>query len=664
MQCTPHRDLRPPEPTNAGNAPDALQNADAAGRSTDGQEGIAAHEPRPTPSFPAGLHADATAIGAAIFGVTVVVRIVYANEAFCAGESGDPPAEGRLGHTDAAAISAAVLGVTLVVRIVDTDQPFATSNARDASAELAGAGLALAAPCDARARGGRFAAITVRHAITPTDGLILFGADVGALGTAAELTFARAVSWRRLAVLIRLAFPRQRPTAQAKTAQRLFGGRNRLIGRTCPAACRNAAAEHDTPRHPSDVLPRIHLASSTLIVRRALNAVRGAVRQTRRAMQQPRRGAADRQRGPPDPAARCTSTHSSLSKAAAEQPRNGREGSFVDARTCHSGAMTKLRWGKRWFSSVPLLASCAASAPSLPPPRPSVAATAEPDDSSIDKKPSRGSKPSKGCGKPAGPVGERQLTVGHQTGLYIVSLPQAYDPAKAYPLGFAFHGRTRSHKDCRDNDCGGFQSVMSEDAVLVYMQSLREPGDTASGWDRPEERASNLQFFELVRAAIEADYCVDERRVFLAGSSSGGNFANLLGCLHGDRFLAVAPVSGSLKDPPPCVGAPAALVIHGIDDSHITLDRGEQARENYRKRSGCGAATTPELSEMHAQVRRARDQKPSVETLACVDYTGCREGSPLRWCEHSYGGWDNSTHGWPPVGGQVIWDFVEALPVR
>jgi polyhydroxybutyrate depolymerase len=322
--------------------------------------------------------------------------------------------------------------------------------------------------------------------------------------------------------------------------------------------------------------------------------------------------------------------------------------------------MVRTWLGRGWVGSV--LVSCAACTSSAPPlPKPSVTAASEPGAATIVSKPKVDAGRSKGCGKPAGPVGERQLAVGSQTGLYIVSLPKAYDPAKAYPLGFAFHGRTRSHKDCQDTDCGGFQSVMSEQAVLVYMQSLREPGDTGSGWEKPEERAGNLQFFEQVLGQIEAEYCVDEQRVFLAGTSSGGNFANLLGCLQGDRFLVIAPVSGSLKDPPTCVGAPAALVIHGIDDSHVTFDRGEQARENYRLRSGCSEVSRPAISEMHAGVRSARDQKPSLETLACVDYAGCTKGSPLRWCEHSYGGWDNSTHGWPPTGGQVIWDFIKGL---
>jgi len=86
-----------------------------------------------------------------------------------------------------------------------------------------------------------------------------------------------------------------------------------------------------------------------------------------------------------------------------------------------------------------------------------------------------------GCKKAPGPVGERQLAVNARTGLYIVSLPKTYDSAKAYPLGFAFHGRNRNHKDCQQGDCAGFQEVMGESAVLVYMQSLREPLDSLTG---------------------------------------------------------------------------------------------------------------------------------------------------------------------------------------
>ena len=108
-----------------------------------------------------------------------------------------------------------------------------------------------------------------------------------------------------------------------------------------------------------------------------------------------------------------------------------------------------------------------------------------------------------------------------------------------------------------------------------------------------------------------------------------------------------------------CRGTPAAVVIHGIDDPHVTFASGEAARDFYVRRNGCSTTTTPPLATMHADVRAKRDAMQ--ETHGCVDYGGCNAASPVRWCEHSYGGYDNSTHGWPPNGGRLIREFVQGL---
>lgn len=267
-----------------------------------------------------------------------------------------------------------------------------------------------------------------------------------------------------------------------------------------------------------------------------------------------------------------------------------------------------------------------------------------------------------GCGKPPSAIGERRLQVGNRTGLFVLSIPSHYDPARRYPLGFAFHGRNRNHLNCQQTDCTGVQSVMGEQAVLVYPQSMREPLDRSdSGWEWPTELDDNVRFFDAVLAQVESELCIDERRIFLTGSSSGGTFANLLGCRYGDRLLAIAPVSGGWSDVGECRGSPAALVMHGIDDPHVPIARGFLARASYAERASCSATTTPIQEAMHDEVRKARDASPSVEVAKCVDYLGCAAGHPLRWCEHSYGGYDGSTHGWPPVGGQLVWDFVSRL---
>jgi poly(3-hydroxybutyrate) depolymerase len=267
-------------------------------------------------------------------------------------------------------------------------------------------------------------------------------------------------------------------------------------------------------------------------------------------------------------------------------------------------------------------------------------------------------QPVSGCGKTA-TEGDRTLPIADFEGRYHVSIPADYDPSIRYPLGFAFHGDGRNHFDCRDPDCYGFQGVIGQQAVLVYMQSLRDPPDAVEGgWG--DARDDNVAFFEAVLDATTAELCIDDQRVFVAGTSSGAIFANVLGCRLGDRLLAVAPVAGSTPETDDCAGTPAALVIHGVDDPHVTFEKGQAARDFYAARNGCSLSTEPPIATIHDDIRAKRDADPTVEATACVDYTDCG-AAPVRWCEHSYGGYDDSTHGWPPDAGQLIWDFVQDL---
>jgi polyhydroxybutyrate depolymerase len=254
---------------------------------------------------------------------------------------------------------------------------------------------------------------------------------------------------------------------------------------------------------------------------------------------------------------------------------------------------------------------------------------------------------SAGCGKSGPPSGTLSFRVDTEDAEYVVSIPAGYDPDTAYPLGFAFHGRNRTGPNCHDGDCAGFQRVMADHAVLVYMTSL---GGT--GWEGDGEREINVEFFETLLAHVEETYCVDEKRVFVAGTSSGAHFVNVLGCRFGDRLLATAPVAGYLPERE-CVGQIPALVIHGVDDPSFSA--GVEARDFYIERNGCEATAEPPLGPAHDSVVANR------ESHQCVAYQGCDPGKPVVWCEHSEGGYDGSTHGWPLFGGQQIWDFVQSL---
>ena len=231
-----------------------------------------------------------------------------------------------------------------------------------------------------------------------------------------------------------------------------------------------------------------------------------------------------------------------------------------------------------------------------------------------------------------------------------MSLPPGYDPAGPRPLGFAFHGFKRTHVDCRDDDCPGFQSVIGAQAVVVYMKSI------GAGWEPDLKR--NTAFFSDVLARMKRDHCIDENRVFVAGTSSGAAFANHLGCKLGDGLLAIAPVHGGLPDPTGCQGHPAVVNIHGIADKLIPRAVGERARDFFVARHGCSSTSVPEVNAVTRQIVAAREARRTEH--ACVDYQGCQQ-APVRWCVHSEGGYEDLNHGWPTAGGQLIWDFVSKL---
>jgi poly(3-hydroxybutyrate) depolymerase len=242
------------------------------------------------------------------------------------------------------------------------------------------------------------------------------------------------------------------------------------------------------------------------------------------------------------------------------------------------------------------------------------------------------------------------MTIEGNPAPYIVTLPSGYDTSRPWPLVFGFHGRNRTHTDCQATDCVGFRTAMEDAAVLVYMKSL---GGT--GWDGEGERELNVAFFSAMLDELNTNYCIDPRRVFAAGTSSGANFTNILACRFGDRLRGVAPVAGHVLEQEGCRGQVAPLVIHGIDDYHVSFAGGIEARDTYLSWNGCEATSVPDVSGAHESV------VTTPESHQCVLYQGCDPDYPVVWCEHSEGGYDGSTHGWPSFGGQTIWEFFREL---
>jgi polyhydroxybutyrate depolymerase len=238
---------------------------------------------------------------------------------------------------------------------------------------------------------------------------------------------------------------------------------------------------------------------------------------------------------------------------------------------------------------------------------------------------------SQGCGRAAQGAGvfvSQELRIAQQARSYHLRLPSDYDPMRAYPLIFRFHGHGGTGLS------GGLDIERSAgaSAIIVAADGLHE------GWSEASE-ANDLALFDALYGALSARYCVDLRRVYAYGFSMGGGFVNLLSCLRADKLRASAAIAAVERKKRRCPGVLAAWLMHDREDPTVPLREGQRTREHMRARNHCGAQATR-------------------LTNGCLRYEGCAPEAPVIWCEtrglgHSIDG-DNAP--------ERVWDFFRGLP--
>lgn len=251
--------------------------------------------------------------------------------------------------------------------------------------------------------------------------------------------------------------------------------------------------------------------------------------------------------------------------------------------------------------------------------------------------------PSEGCGKANPQLGsaQQQLQVsGHN---YYVKLPTNYDPDKAYPVVIGLHPTGNSNvPPWAEQNLGFEDNGVPEAAIRVYPQCSVQ----GNGWN-----ASDVPFFKPFYDTIVSNFCVDKNRVFVTGESSGGDFASIVGCEHGDIIRAIGPCATKRVNEYPidrpdnrtCKGQVDAVIIHGVDDSVVGPDNGPATAEFYRAKNNCSTETTPV-------------QGYSDELSNCKEYQGCDEGFGTVFCQHNDPNYSNTSHGWPAFAAKYLWE--------
>jgi polyhydroxybutyrate depolymerase len=274
----------------------------------------------------------------------------------------------------------------------------------------------------------------------------------------------------------------------------------------------------------------------------------------------------------------------------------------------------------------------------------------------------RPSGPSAGCGMPppnTEPIGKAQLhmiditgmaqeyVAGYTHRLFCTTIPQNYDPTKAYPV--VFYGPGCGATGCEGSSFSGrsdifyVEAISSADAKTPNIVPPNgSPGCFQTGVESTVD-SPELNYFDQVMAQVQANYCVDKGRTFAAGTSSGGWLSNYLGCARGNVIRGIAADSGGMPfNHPTCTGGAAAMEFPG--DSATKSDAEGHAigvsvaRDLFIQLNGCSMTPTNMM----------------FGTASCQYYGGC--SSPVVWC--NTGGSHQAGNNYLSPSGSAFWNTL------
>lgn len=254
--------------------------------------------------------------------------------------------------------------------------------------------------------------------------------------------------------------------------------------------------------------------------------------------------------------------------------------------------------------------------------------------------------PSPGCGQGGRPA-DGEVSVPDDR---IYSFPESYDGTTPMPAVFALHGANNPNTILQDLSNG---SRLEDEFVRVFPKSNENAWRYEGGTGVDSQRLTDI-YDELL-----ANYCVDTRRIFLTGHSSGAQMSVQMLCAAGGdpRFKAAAPVAAShycdTLTPVP------VLYIQGMMDAQRNDSDGADVVAVFQTSNACLDTSMP-----YAAIAGCNSAfNGQAVDPGCIEYQGCSQ--PTIWCSHNdsnYNDTDGFQHGWPCFASNAIADFFLGLP--
>jgi polyhydroxybutyrate depolymerase len=258
--------------------------------------------------------------------------------------------------------------------------------------------------------------------------------------------------------------------------------------------------------------------------------------------------------------------------------------------------------------------------------------------------------PGTACAGPlrTGTVLERQMTSGGIVRSYRLYMPASVQKGQRVPVVLNFHALASNGQI--QEDLSGMRSIADREGFILVSPNA---SGTPSGWNallNADSGVDDVQFVDDLLDELLQDYCVDGRRIYATGFSSGGMITSRIGCELGSRFAAVAPVAGLYAPADPCVGVSPMLAIHGTNDTVVPFGGGMTVGVPY-------AGAREGLKDWAGKISRCSGSLvtyPVGPALTLEEYQGCGQQDTGLLVINGLG------HA-PPNGATAdyIWSFFE-----
>lgn len=172
---------------------------------------------------------------------------------------------------------------------------------------------------------------------------------------------------------------------------------------------------------------------------------------------------------------------------------------------------------------------------------------------------------------------DRVIQYGNAESKYILFVPHDYSADKEWPVILFLHGAGESGDDGKKPAAVGLgPAIRKREKTFPFIAIFPQAGRPGQGrvignWYAESDNGKRAL---AILAAVEKEYKVDPKRVYLTGLSMGGfgtwNFA----AKHPERFAAIAPIcgGGDVKDAAAIKDIPC-WCFHGDKDQAVPVKR-------------------------------------------------------------------------------------------